>query len=164
MLLHLISSEFLPQAPMLQEELHITQFLMNLHPEFEPVHAAFMNRENTPDLDTCAQEVFREEIRLVCQYSLSGEPKALFTTPAPATIPTPANDTLFLLATAKTPQCFECKGMGTWLAIAERNYSVTRANTNMSRNFWMHRESSKETWYHNWLHWDMKKILKNKIL
>lgn len=102
MLLHLISSEFLPQALTLQEELHISQFLMSLRPEMEPVHATLMNRENTPNLDTWVQEVFHEEIRLVCQYSISEEPMALLTTLAPATIPTLANDMLFLLVVAKT--------------------------------------------------------------
>eukprot|EP00268_Persea_americana_P025756 TRINITY_DN25109_c1_g1_i1.p1 TRINITY_DN25109_c1_g1~~TRINITY_DN25109_c1_g1_i1.p1 ORF type:complete len:194 (+),score=28.25 TRINITY_DN25109_c1_g1_i1:528-1109(+) len=46
--LYSVSSEFLPQALKLKEELHISQFLMNLRPEFEPVRAALMNRENPP--------------------------------------------------------------------------------------------------------------------
>ena len=64
MLLQSVSAEFLPQALKLQEELHVSQFLMNLRPEFEPVCAALMNREISPDLDTCIQEVLREETRL----------------------------------------------------------------------------------------------------
>ena len=48
-------SKFLPPALKLQEELHISQFVMKLNPEFEPVRAALMNRENSPDLDTCVQ-------------------------------------------------------------------------------------------------------------
>ncbi|XXG51957.1 hypothetical protein AAC387_Pa03g0404 [Persea americana] len=48
MLLHSVSTEFLPQALKLQEELHVSQFLMNLRSEFEPVRAALMNRENSP--------------------------------------------------------------------------------------------------------------------
>lgn len=53
MLLHSVIPYFLPQALKLQDELHISQFLMNLCPEFEPVRAALMNREISPNLDTC---------------------------------------------------------------------------------------------------------------
>lgn len=74
MLLHSITSEFLPQALKLKEELHISQFLRNLRPELEPVRAALMNREASPDLDTCVQEVLREEIRLVTRHSLITDP------------------------------------------------------------------------------------------
>ena len=65
MLLQSVSAEFLPRALRLQEELHVSPFLMNLCPEFEPVRAALMNREHSPDLDTCVQEVLREQIRLM---------------------------------------------------------------------------------------------------
>ena len=61
MLLQFVSAAFLPQALKLQEELHVSQFLMNLRAEFEPVRTALMNRETAPDLDTCVQEVLRKE-------------------------------------------------------------------------------------------------------
>lgn len=55
---------FLPRALKLQEQLHVSQFPMDLHPEFEPVRAALMNREIPPNLDTCVQDVLREETHL----------------------------------------------------------------------------------------------------
>ena len=61
MLRQSVSMAFLPQALKLQEELHVSQFLMNLPAEFEPVRVGLMNRENCPDLDTCVQEVLRKE-------------------------------------------------------------------------------------------------------
>ena len=36
-----------------QEESDISQFLINLRPEFELVHDALMKKETPPDLDTC---------------------------------------------------------------------------------------------------------------
>lgn len=54
MLLWSVSAEFLPYALRLQEE-HVGQFLMNLHPEFEPVRPALMNREISPDRETCSR-------------------------------------------------------------------------------------------------------------
>lgn len=62
MLLQSVSAKFLPKAINLQEELHVSQFLMNLRPEFELVQAALMKQEHSPDLDTCVLEVLREEI------------------------------------------------------------------------------------------------------
>lgn len=61
MLLHSVSSNFIPQALKLQEELCISQFLMNLHLEFEPDRASIMNRENSPDLNTYVQEVLTSQ-------------------------------------------------------------------------------------------------------
>lgn len=90
MLLRSVCAEFLPQALQLQE--HVGQFLVNLHPEFEPVRAALMYREISPDLDTCGQEVLHEEIRLISHYSLSEEPKALLTAPVPPSV----DETTFL--------------------------------------------------------------------
>lgn len=109
MLLHLITSEFLPQALKLKEELHISQFLRNLCPELEPVQATLMNREASPDLDTCVQEVLREEIWLVTRHSLITDPKALLTTPAPNPTPTPTDKIALLIARGQQPQCHECK-------------------------------------------------------
>ncbi|XXG90666.1 hypothetical protein AAC387_Pa12g2380 [Persea americana] len=97
----------LPQALKLQEELHISQFLMNLCPEFEPFRAALMNQENSPNLDTCVQDVLWEEIRLVPQHSLMVEPKALLTTLLP-----PAEETSSFTSPGQKSQCFECNGYG----------------------------------------------------
>ena len=54
MVLDTVSTALRPEALKLQEESHINQFLMNLRPEFESVRAALMNRETSPDLDTCS--------------------------------------------------------------------------------------------------------------
>ena len=58
---------------LLQEESHISQFLMNLRPEFESVRFALMNREVSANLDTCFQEVLREELRLTSQRAILEE-------------------------------------------------------------------------------------------
>lgn len=63
-----------------------------------------MNMEVTPDLDTCVQEILREEIRLQSQNTLNEEPKAFVA---------PASDTMALISTKeKQVHCFECKGIG----------------------------------------------------
>lgn len=53
MLLTLVSIDFHLQALKLQEETHISQFLMNLYHEFESICSALMNEEISLDLDTC---------------------------------------------------------------------------------------------------------------
>ena len=83
MLIQTVSSGFLSEALELQEETHISQFLMNLRPEFESVRSALMNRENSANLDTCFREVLREELRLTSQRTILEEPKA-FLAPPPA--------------------------------------------------------------------------------
>ena len=57
MIIHTVPSGFLFEALKLQEETHISQFLMNLRPEFESIRSALMNREVSANLDTCFQEV-----------------------------------------------------------------------------------------------------------
>ena len=105
MLIQTVSSSFLSEALQLQEETHISQFLMNLRPEFEYARSALMNRENSANLDTCFQEVLREELRLTSERSILEEPKAFLA---------PLLADLALLATPnpKPTQCYECKGFG----------------------------------------------------
>lgn len=108
MILENVSSTAHAEVIKVQEESHISQFLMNLRPEFESVRAALMNRETSPHLDTCVQEVLREEIRLQSQHSLMEEPKA-FIAPSAA----PAFDEKALIAGKGQPlQCFDCKEYG----------------------------------------------------
>lgn len=61
MLLASVSLDFLPQALKLQEEARISQFLMNLHSEFELVRSVLMNRKISPDLETSVREVICEK-------------------------------------------------------------------------------------------------------
>ena len=105
MLIQTVSSGFLPEALKLQEETHISQFLMNLRPEFESIRSALMNRENSANLDTCFQEVLREELRLTSQRAILKEPKALLA-------PLPADFALLATPNQKPTQCYECKGFG----------------------------------------------------
>lgn len=63
MILETIPAEVHSHVIKIQEEPRINQFLMNFHQEFESVRAALLNRETTPDLETCLQEVLREETR-----------------------------------------------------------------------------------------------------
>lgn len=43
------------------------QFLMKLRREFEPIQVGLMNHVPVPDLDTCLQELLREEQRFASQ-------------------------------------------------------------------------------------------------
>ena len=81
---------------------------MNLRSEFEPVRAALVNREISPDLDTCIQEVLREETRLLSTHSLNAEPKALLTQPAPSS----ADETTMFTTRGQKPRFYECKKYG----------------------------------------------------
>ena len=90
-----------PDVIEILEESHTSQFLMNLHPEFESVQSALMNREVSPSFDICVQEVLREETWLQSQHAISEEPKAF--------VPNKSAEAAFL--TPKV-QCFECKGYG----------------------------------------------------
>lgn len=65
----------------IQEESHISQFLMNqflmnLWPDFESVQSALMNREVSLNLKTCVQEVLQEETRLLTQHVITDASKA----------------------------------------------------------------------------------------
>lgn len=64
MILDTVDTATHSQVMKLQEESHISQFLMNLHPEFESVQATLMNRETCLNLDTCVQKALREELHL----------------------------------------------------------------------------------------------------
>lgn len=74
-----VPKELITHAKNLHEKTHVNQFLMNLRPEFESVRAALMNRECSPTLETCVQEVLREEIRLQSKKRLVEEPTAFHT-------------------------------------------------------------------------------------
>lgn len=99
-----VPTESVSSVIKIQQNSHISQSLMTLCPEFESVRAALVNMEVTPDLDTCVQEILREEIRLQSQNTLNEEPKAFVA---------PSSDTMALISTKeKQVQCFECKGFG----------------------------------------------------
>ena len=105
MLIQIVSTGFLSEALKLQDETHISQFLMNLRPEFESVRSALMNREQSAHLDTCFQEVLREELRLTSQRAILEEPKAFLA-------PLPTDSALLATPNPKLTQCYECKGFG----------------------------------------------------
>ena len=46
------------------------QFLMKLRYEFEGTRSNLMNRDPVPSLDTCRNELFREEQRLLTQATM----------------------------------------------------------------------------------------------
>ena len=64
-----------------------------------------MNGENSAYLDTCFQEVLREELRLTSQRTILEEPQAFLAPP-------PADTALLATPTPKQTQCYECKGFG----------------------------------------------------
>lgn len=63
-----------------------------------------MNREVSPDLDTCVQEVLREQLQLKSQHVLTEDPKAF--------IAQLAEEATLLTPQGSKVQCFECKGSG----------------------------------------------------
>ena len=67
-----------------------------------------MSREKSPDLNTCVQEVLREETRLRSTQSITSEPKIFF----PSQEPAPVDDIALLIARGQKPQCYECKQYG----------------------------------------------------
>lgn len=105
MLIQTVSSGFLSEALKLQEETHISQFLMNLRPEFEYVWFALMNKEVSINLNTCFQEVFQKELRLTSQRAILEEAKAFLA-------PLPADSALLATPNQNPTQCYECKGFG----------------------------------------------------
>ena len=78
---------------------------MNLRLEFESVRFALMNREVSANLNTCFQEVLREELRLNSQRAILEEPKAFLD-------PLPTDSTLLATPNQKPAQCYDCKGFG----------------------------------------------------
>ncbi|XXG40077.1 hypothetical protein AAC387_Pa01g0879 [Persea americana] len=105
MLIQTVSHGFLSEALKLQEETHISQFLMNLQPDFELVRSAFMNSKLLANLDTCFQEVLREELLLTSQRAILEEPKAFLA-------PLLADSALLATPNPKLTQCYECKSFG----------------------------------------------------
>ena len=97
-----VKTEAKYEVQRIQEESHISQFFMNLKPEFESVRSALMNKEVSPDLKNCVQEVLQEETRLRSQHSLVDDTKAFVA---------PSSDDAVLLV-PRTVQCLECKGYG----------------------------------------------------
>lgn len=76
MILDTVPTESKSLVLKIQEESHISQFLMNLWLDFESVQSALMNREVSLDLKTGVQEVLREETRLLTQHVINDASKA----------------------------------------------------------------------------------------
>lgn len=81
---------------------------MNQRAKFE--HAALMNRDVFPTVETCAQDVLCEEVRLISQEALITDSKALLTPPSetalvPRVVPfynvMNVKDMVMVLSTAK---------------------------------------------------------------
>lgn len=104
MILAFVPSESASHVLIVQQEAQISQFLINLMPEFKPVRADLMNREIPADSDTCVQGVLREEIRLQSQTLTNYTPRAFSTQQS--------EETALLAPKGQKVQCFECKGYG----------------------------------------------------
>lgn len=61
-----------------------------------------MNRESSPTLDACVQDVLQEEMRLKSHQVMTEAPKAFQT----------SQETALLSTNNKPVQCFECRGFG----------------------------------------------------
>ncbi|KAH0983227.1 hypothetical protein GBA52_010404 [Prunus armeniaca] len=62
-----LPSEGLSSVQSIHETTQRDQFLMKLRPEFEGTRSNLMNRESVPSLDTCLNDLLREEQRLLTQ-------------------------------------------------------------------------------------------------
>ncbi|ESR45928.1 hypothetical protein CICLE_v10003571mg, partial [Citrus x clementina] len=81
------------------------QFLMKLRYEFESTKSNLMNRESVPSLDTCLNDLFREEQQLLTQ-NIMEQQKSTSVPMAYAAQGKPKGRDMI------TVQCFYCKGFG----------------------------------------------------
>ncbi|BBN69882.1 hypothetical protein Prudu_1222S000100, partial [Prunus dulcis] len=65
-----LPSEGLSSVQSVHETTQRDQFLMKLRPEFEGTRSNLMNRESVPSLDTCLNDLLREEQRLLTQTTM----------------------------------------------------------------------------------------------
>ncbi|XP_008229084.1 PREDICTED: uncharacterized protein LOC103328470 [Prunus mume] len=65
-----LPSEGLSSVQSIHETTQRDQFLMKLRPEFEGTRSNLMNRESVPSLDTCLNDLLREEQRLLTQTTM----------------------------------------------------------------------------------------------
>lgn len=91
------------------------QFLMKLRSEFESTRSNLMNREPVPSLDTCLNDLFREEQRLLTQTTM--EQHKLTSVPiAYAAQGKPKGRDM------STVQCYCCKGYGHYASNCSKQF------------------------------------------
>ena len=98
-----LPSEGLTSIQIMHETTKRDQFLIKLRSEFEGTRSNLMNRDIVPSLDTCLNELFREEQCLLTQATMQQRKS---TPVAYATQGKPRGRDM------STIQCFCCKGFG----------------------------------------------------
>ncbi|KAH9667053.1 hypothetical protein KPL70_020885 [Citrus sinensis] len=91
------------------------QFLMKLRSEFESTRSNLMNRESVPSLDTCLNDLFREEQRLLTQNTMEQQ-KSTSVLIAYAAQGKPKGRDI------STVQCFCCKGFGHYASNCSKKF------------------------------------------
>ena len=91
------------------------QFLMKLRSEFESTRSNLMNRDPLPSLDTCLNDLLREEQRLLTQDTLKDQKSELVQV-AYATQAKPRGREM------RNVQCFSCKGFGHYASNCSKKF------------------------------------------
>lgn len=87
------------------------QFLMKLRSEFEATRSNLMNRDPLPSLDTCLNDLLREEQRLLTQDTLKEQKYVAY-----ATQGKPRGREM------RNVQCFSCKGFGHYASNCSKKF------------------------------------------
>ena len=91
------------------------QFLMKLRSEFESTRSNLMNREFVPSLDTCPNDLFREEQRLLTQNTMERQKSTSVPMAYAAQGKAKGRD-------ISTVQCFCCKGFGHYASNCSKKF------------------------------------------
>ncbi|XP_034197696.1 uncharacterized protein LOC117613160 [Prunus dulcis] len=110
-----LPSEGLSSVQSVHETTQRDQFLMKLRPEFEGTRSNLMNRESVPSLDTCLNDLLREEQRLLTQTTMEQRRSASVPVAYAAQGKPRGRD-------ISTVQCFCCKGFGHYAANCPRKF------------------------------------------
>ncbi|BBG97094.1 transposable element gene [Prunus dulcis] len=110
-----LPSEGLSSVQSVHETTQRDQFLMKLRPEFEGTRSNLMNRESVPSLDTCLNDLLREEQRLLTQTTMEQRRSASVPVAYAAQGKPRGRD-------MSTVQCFCCKGFGHYAANCPRKF------------------------------------------
>ncbi|CAL8994106.1 unnamed protein product [Prunus brigantina] len=110
-----LPSEGLSSVQSVHETTQRDQFLMKLRHEFEGTRSNLMNRESVPSLDTCLNDLLREEQRLLTQTTMEQRRSASVPVAYAAQGKPRGRD-------MSTVQCFSCKGFGHYAANCPRKF------------------------------------------
>nr|XP_017242423.1 PREDICTED: uncharacterized protein LOC108214761 [Daucus carota subsp. sativus]XP_017254442.1 PREDICTED: uncharacterized protein LOC108224370 [Daucus carota subsp. sativus] len=110
-----VPAEGLKSVQNVHETTKRDQFLMKLRSEFEATRSNLMNRDPLPSLDTCLNDLLREEQRLLTQDTMKEEKSELVHV-AYATQGKPRGRDM------RNVQCFSCKGFGHYASNCSKKF------------------------------------------